>query len=531
MMTTKTDDFLLSLNIVDLIQWVKENQSLIYHHVDTLMKRMSDICQFDPVDYGFDRLLHALYEDKESVSEIEFNLIEEAMSNINANMNNISPLPFTNKALMEEHKFLHLFLLFSSSYDIINNIYQYSFVEEYTPRLYQNIMDVYIPNMNPKAIISLLHDNFTLKEMLMNAHNTNWFIKVFKEKKLDEKVHLHPMLLLFKYISDIYVNREEKLNFFFRLQQLILSEYSTKDYRDEIYDRYEKYFKNDTNKVINSIITLFENHTKDDNSLDISAKEFVMEYSPKYGKSVNVEIIKCLMNDVSKLCTMYSNSNLVRTGNHKYQVLLNDIWGIEDLDHVEVEPVDDEPFSLELLKAITNQDIATEAIHKDSPKMNDASKKIYKAYRNYKSAEEKVDSQITKALHGIKNVLTGDVRSEIIEGKKFSAIGLLKKLLGTVAIFSTSKIAGIVTVVTSYALKKSTTVAERRRITMELETEITLIDEKIRDARGDDNREAKYAMMRTKSELENALKKIKYGMEADKKSLSNAKAVLNDARG
>jgi hypothetical protein len=65
---------------------------------------------------------------------------------------------------------------------------------------------------------------------------------------------------------------------------------------------------------------------------------------------------------------------------------------------------------------------------------------------------------------------------------------------------------------------------------MELETEIKLIDEKIQDARGDNNREAKYAMMRTKSELENALKKIRYGLEADSRSLSNAKSVLNNIR-
>ena len=162
--------------------------------------------------------------------------------------------------------------------------------------------------------------------------------------------------------------------------------------------------------------------------------------------------------------------------------------------------------------------------------MHDASKGVYKAYRTYKSAEEKVDSQITKALKGIKNVLTGDVRSEIIEGKKFSAISLLKKLLGGVALFSYSKIAGIVTIVVSYALKKSTRVSERRRICMELETEIKLIDEKIQDARGDQNREAKYAMMRTKAELENALKKIRYGMEADNRSLANAKAMLHGAR-
>ena len=173
---------------------------------------------------------------------------------------------------------------------------------------------------------------------------------------------------------------------------------------------------------------------------------------------------------------------------------------------------------------------ATEATHKDSIAMNAAGKKIYKAYRTYKESEEKVDSQITKALVGLKNVTTGDVRTEIIEGKKFSAIGLLKKLLGTVALFSFGKIKAVIFLVVRYALKKKTTQSERRKIILELETEIEMITEKIEDARGDGNREAKYSMMRTKKELENAKKRIEYGLEASQRDVTGAKAVLNEAR-
>ena len=134
-------------------------------------------------------------------------------------------------------------------------------------------------------------------------------------------------------------------------------------------------------------------------------------------------------------------------------------------------------------------------------------------------------------MNGIKGVLTGDVRTEVIEGKKFSAIGLLKQLLGTVAIFSTNKIAGVIALVTKYALKKKTTQSERRKIIMELETEIELITEKIEDAKSDGNREAKYAMMRTKKDLEHALNRINYGMEADGVATRNAKQILDESRG
>ena len=258
-----------------------------------------------------------------------------------------------------------------------------------------------------------------------------------------------------------------------------------------------------------------------------------MKISSKYHDKVSSKIITCLTNDISRLASAYHHYDFIPAAKVlQVKTLINDMWGLDEFNHDEeiALPLDDEPFSISLLEQISDDDIATEAVHNDSPVMNDASKKIYKAYRNYKSAEEKVDSQISKAITGIKGVLTGDVRSEIIEGKKFSAIGLLKKLLGTVAIFSVSKIAGVVAIVVSYTLKKKTSVSERRKIIMELETEIKLIDEKIQDARGDGNRDAKYAMMRTKAELENALKKIRYGMEADTRSLSNAKSVLNSVR-
>ena len=45
-----------------------------------------------------------------------------------------------------------------------------------------------------------------------------------------------------------------------------------------------------------------------------------------------------------------------------------------------------------------------------------------------------------------------------------------------------------------------------------------MLNEKIEDARAAGDNEAKYAMMRTKAEIEKTIKKIKYGIEAGTKS-------------
>jgi len=526
MITIKNDASLLNENIGNVIDWMLKNPHLIYHHVNPLMKRMSMLSTEENLNDVYVRLMRALYIDKKEVCEIEFSLMEEAIKSMLPNISVVDH-PFTRSS---KDNYTYLFLLFLSSYDIINDKYNVAVLADYIKELYHNIIDTYICMCkNPNEVVDTFHEHYRLKDVLTHAHNTNWFVNVFKEKKLDEKLSLENMLLLFKYISDIYTNREMKVDFFIKLHDHILGTYQYTKSFGKVEDRYTKYFGNDTREIIATLMTVCD--CKDDNEAKEVTKSFVIKYMPKY-KKVSPAIMKCMMNDAVALTDIIRKSNMIRTGNLKVQDLLYSMWGLEDYDHtvIEVEDTDPDKFSMDILEEITNMDVGNEASTNTSVRMNDAERKIYKAYRNYKASEEKVDSQITKAAVGIKNVLTGDVRAEVIEGKKFSAIGLLKRLLGTVALFSFSKIGAVVTIVVGYALKKDTRISERRRIIMELETEITMIDEKIKDARGDGNREAKYAMMRTKAELENALKKIRYGMEADTRSVSSAKAILSNAR-
>lgn len=154
-------------------------------------------------------------------------------------------------------------------------------------------------------------------------------------------------------------------------------------------------------------------------------------------------------------------------------------------------------------------------VRKTTKPTQNMTNKIYKAYTNYKNAEQNVDSQITKALTSLKTAIQGgDARTQIIEGRQFSAIGLLKKLLGTVAIFSYSKIAGVIFLVVRHTLRKNATQAEKVKVLSELRQELEIVEEKIQDARGDENREAKYALMRTRGELQDAIRRIEYGIGA-----------------
>lgn len=187
------------------------------------------------------------------------------------------------------------------------------------------------------------------------------------------------------------------------------------------------------------------------------------------------------------------------------------------------------PDSPLLLLAKDSSPIATEAYDENSSKMDKASRKIYSGYKAYKDWENKVDRQISRLILRLKDQFTGQKssRDRIVEGEQFSAVKILKRIMVTAAIFSYNKIAGVLFVITRHYCSKAVDNKERKVLIGELELEIKMLDEKIEDARGDGNRQAKYNLMRTRAELQKALEKIKYGLEADKKAMNTAKQVMS----
>ena len=59
-----------------------------------------------------------------------------------------------------------------------------------------------------------------------------------------------------------------------------------------------------------------------------------------------------------------------------------------------------------------------------------------------------------------------------------------------------------------------------------MERELEIIEEKIEDAKGDGNKQAKYALMRTRNDLKTAIQRIKYNLPADDRANATAQAVV-----
>ena len=174
---------------------------------------------------------------------------------------------------------------------------------------------------------------------------------------------------------------------------------------------------------------------------------------------------------------------------------------------------------------------STKGYKKSSKTVSDASRNIYRAYHKFKRSESAVTSQLDKMLSDAKTAFAGGDKTEaILSGKRWTPMLILKQALRTAAVFSFSKIAGIIYLVSTVALDKRRTDRQRRAILGELDTEIRLIEEKIEDARGDGNRQAKYALMRTKGELERARDKIHYNINASADDMNKVREIIRNKR-
>lgn len=397
------------------------------------------------------------------------------------------------------------------------------------------------------------YNYFDIFILLLNRKQLEKIEINLKEKDLDG--YKHKLILLLNKIYDLYIPTIDSYKHILKMVEkydyslvAILEDeefYMVKEYFNEyrIDLKYQLikdywYYSNITNKFIEDIYTIADRYKKYYSFGDMMHIIYTILLDVKTEKDVN----KCIIEIISEL---------TYNGNYNKPVfelilldiapLINDIGDVIQYSHYKeiitqadffgpintIEPTTEAISEIEFDYSTNILEYAMEAQKKASVNLHDAQAKIYKAFKNYKNAEAKVDSQITGMTNSLKGLLIGDVRTEVVEGKQMTAIGALKAALRTSAIFAFGPIKGLILLLVRYALKKNTTVSERKKIILELEAELELIDEKIEDARGDGNRKAKYAMMRTRTEIINALRKIKLGLEADQRSIDTAKKLIN----
>ena len=227
----------------------------------------------------------------------------------------------------------------------------------------------------------------------------------------------------------------------------------------------------------------------------------VMRENPKYEETLNEVKTKYLsINTEDYVMDKYKSAS-------DYDSYLFMRAGLPDLDHI---------FEVE------DDDYITSTLEASYQKTGNSIKRmdVRSAFKLAKDNVNKLGQQLDNVIGAIKNYITSadDMDYIVVEGKKFTFIGLVRKVLGTVAIFSFSKIFAICYLIIKWAGTSKAKKESKRKMTMLLNEEIEIVTEKIEDARAAGDNKAKYALMRSKKELENARDRVKYGIGAEVKS-------------
>lgn len=134
-------------------------------------------------------------------------------------------------------------------------------------------------------------------------------------------------------------------------------------------------------------------------------------------------------------------------------------------------------------------------------------------------------NMLTKTINDIKKMDKAQRRERIVTGGFANKLkNLLRNAIKAIiaggiakaAVPALGYIGPVLTVITllgTIALDKNYDKKERRKILNELETELTIVTEKIEDARGADDKEKKYQLMRIKQKLEREIERIKRGLD------------------
>lgn len=368
---------------------------------------------------------------------------------------------------------------------------------------------------------------------------------------------------IFMMMSEIFKNKFMRENYFYEYIAMISNYYPLMRERFDVADRYERYFGDNamifmadlTNEILMDFRFCEDYKEKEQDhaiysAIHRKAESIILKIHRMY-PNVPARVIELFFTDTCKAFGRGFNGAapgaMCKIRPMIYSIVESDKAAIEsDLDCFEMlmalegsygdDPVDDNgdpTYDPSLHKSAKTSNTDT---------MKTAERKIYSAYHKYKNSEQKIDETLNRGIATLKKAVVGDQQAIIIEGKKFSAVGFLKKALATLAIFNYNKIAAILFIVVTHALRKKTKRSEKKKILEELEAELAMVNEKIEDARGDGNREAKYDLMRTRNALQNAIKRIKYGMGAEerqglkdaeriKSSLAQSRTASNAYRG
>lgn len=151
-------------------------------------------------------------------------------------------------------------------------------------------------------------------------------------------------------------------------------------------------------------------------------------------------------------------------------------------------------------------------------------------YKEYKSREKSINDTLDSATSMVKRMFQTGARTMLINKKKMTIFGLLRRCIVGYYVFSYGRFKGLLALATAYYLKNRVLRSEKIKFIRELEEELMMVDEKIKDAEANGDREAKYALMRSREAIKNNLQRMRYGVGV-KESSQRTNTQIGQYRG
>ena len=327
-----------------------------------------------------------------------------------------------------------------------------------------------------KELLSLLENiNYNIRKNINDRHKLV-YIKSCNERVLYKNKSVIQMESFHKDISSLYP----------RLEALLENQ------TDEIIN-YTANYLGYTNNLVDYILNVKYKTTQENFVYDKAVEEFnnLVEslFFDESDEDMNIKDLVKLYKVTEALCeyesTMEASSRIITKGTEK------------------------------VTRAIGNASSKSHGMAK-------ADSKIGQIKRGARIIDDRASGAINRKIDAIINITKDAKREKLITGKNTVKLGKALKtiiaLLGSkhIAFKVLGPIKGtgvmIITMLAGYALSKRTEEREKKRILLDLETELKITREKIEDAKGDNAKQQKYELMRIEATLEKEITRIKHGL-------------------
>ena len=154
--------------------------------------------------------------------------------------------------------------------------------------------------------------------------------------------------------------------------------------------------------------------------------------------------------------------------------------------------------------------------------MSDAKSKVGAIKRGARIVDDRASDAINKKIDDIMNFSRDAKREKLLTGKNTVRVSsCLKKAIGLIVGGAAGLAAfgplagaaiGFIGILGARGISKNVEDREKKRILLELETELKIVKEKVEDAKGENNKKQKYQLMRIQANLEKEITRIKHNL-------------------